>query len=91
MTTQRTEAAVSLKDWLERLAALLPGDPPSVATPPEQAAILDLARVAAHTSERIAAPISAFLVGVAYASVPANERAEQIREIVRALDGDGTG
>ena len=39
----------------------------SKVTPDEQTALLDLARVAAHTSERISAPISTFLVGVAYA------------------------
>ncbi|MBA3875877.1 MAG: molybdopterin-guanine dinucleotide biosynthesis protein MobA [Anaerolinea sp.] len=86
MTAQRPETAVTFNEWLERLAALLPGDSPNAATPREQAAILDLARVAAHTSERIAAPISAFLVGVAYASLPPDKRAEQIGELVRTLE-----
>lgn len=84
--TPGAEPSVSLGDWLDRLADQLPAGSTTAITPGEQAALLDLARVAAHTSERISAPISTFLVGVAYASVPGDERAQRIRELARALE-----
>lgn len=86
MPTPGSDAPVSLNDWLDRLADQLPAGSTATITPGEQAALLDLARVAAHTSERIAAPISTFLVGVAYASEPGDERAQRIRELTRALE-----
>ncbi len=86
MPTPDSDQPVALKDWLGRLADRLPAGSTPTITPGEQAALLDLARVAAHTSERISAPISTFLVGVAYASVPAEERAERIRELASALE-----
>lgn len=46
-------------DWLARLARELGVDPP---TEDEQAALLALAGTAAHASERIAAPLSCWLV-----------------------------
>lgn len=55
-------------------------------TDDERDGLLDLARVAAHTAERWTAPVSTFLAGVAYASVPAAERAEAIRAVVGALE-----
>lgn len=47
-------------EWLERFADALGTPPP---TDEEREAILALAGVAAHASERTAAPISAWLVG----------------------------
>lgn len=49
-------------------------------------ALLDLARVAAHASERIAGPISTYLVGLALMEVPADERARRVEAIVDALE-----
>ena len=88
MTTLNSNAPISLEDWLARLAGQLPTGSTSKVTAEEQAALLDLARVAAHTSERISAPISTFLVGVAYASLPGEERATRIHELTRALEAD---
>jgi len=48
-------------DWLERFATQLGIEAPSEET---TAALLDLAGVAAHASERTAAPIACFLVGL---------------------------
>lgn len=52
----------------------------------ERDALLDLARIAAHTSERWTAPVSTFLVGLSYASLPAGERAARLRSLVDRLD-----
>jgi Domain of unknown function (DUF6457) len=52
----------------------------------EQRAMLDLARIAAHRSERIAAPITAYLVGLALAQLDPAARAAAIRGLVAGLD-----
>lgn len=52
----------------------------------ERAALLDLARIAAHTSERWAAPISTYLAGLAMADVDPAARAELLRELVERLE-----
>jgi hypothetical protein len=73
------------EDWLEQLRSALPGDPAAV-TDEEREALLDLARVAAHTSERWTAPVTTFLVGLAYATTPAADRAEAVRALVERFD-----
>lgn len=55
----------------------------------EQRAMLDLTKIAAHRSERIAAPITAYLVGLALAQLDPAARAERIRGLVAALDTEG--
>lgn len=82
-----TTATTPLGAWLERLSELLPGDGSAV-TAAEQAAILDLARVAAHASERIAAPISTYLVGIALHDLEPSARAARIAELVATLERD---
>lgn len=76
----------ALADWLEDLMRILgpPGGPGL--TDEEQAALLDIARVAAHRSERIAAPLSTFLAGVAYGSLPTRERTTALRTLARRLE-----
>ena len=51
-----------------------------------RSALLDLARVAAHASERWAAPVSTWLAGLALADVERTERAERIARLVAALE-----
>ncbi len=55
-------------------------------TPPlsgeEARAVLDLARVVAHTAERHFAPLSAYLAGMATAGAEPQERARQVRALV---------
>lgn len=52
----------------------------------ERAALLDIARIAAHTSERITAPLTTFLAGVAYGSLPAGERLAAIKGLAARLE-----
>jgi hypothetical protein len=83
---EQPESGVSLEDWLSRLASAVPTEREVRLTPDERTALLDLARVAAHRSVRIAAPLSTFVAGVALADVGAPTRAEAIRAIIRQLD-----
>jgi hypothetical protein len=77
---------MTLAEWMERLRAGLGADPALTLTPDEERALLDLARVAAHSSERIAAPLTTFLAGVALAGVqPGADRAERLRTLVDEL------
>lgn len=73
------------ENFLARLRATMPGGQPAV-TDAERAALLDLARVAAHASERWAAPLATFLAGCAYAELPAPERAPALEALVTELE-----
>ena len=91
MTTTRDEPDAGLppevREWLDRLGAELPpGTLDQIASHELQAAILDLARVAAHRSARMAAPLSTYLAAIAYASLPARECVDRIRDLVARLD-----
>lgn len=77
---------LDLEAWLERLAELLPADLADGAGPAERAVLLDLARVAAHRSERIAAPITTYLAGAAFAGLPPAERLARLRALLAALE-----
>ena len=78
---------MTLAEWLEALRARLGGtDARLELTPAEERALLELARVAAHSSERIAAPLTTFIAGVALADLPAAERAERLDSLVAELE-----
>jgi predicted nucleic acid-binding Zn ribbon protein len=77
---------VTPDDWFTQLLDRLPGDPLPTVSDDERDALLDLARVAAHTSERWTAPISTFLAGMAYAASSPAERAQRLRALVDDLD-----
>jgi hypothetical protein len=77
---------LGLEAWLERLAELLPTDVADAAGPAERAVLLELARVAAHRGERIAAPITTYLAGVAFAGLQPAERLARLRGLVAALE-----
>ena len=77
---------LGLEAWLARLSELLSVDPAEGVSPDERAVLLDLARVAAHRSERIAAPITTYLAGVAFAGLPRPERLARLRGLVAALE-----
>lgn len=47
---------------------------------------LELSRLAAHASERIAAPIASYMVGVALASRDTDSRVSEIRRLIEALE-----
>jgi hypothetical protein len=76
---------VDPETWLAQLEDALPGELAPV-TDDERAALLDLARIAAHTSERWTAPVSTFLVGLAYADASAPDRAAAVRALVDRFD-----
>lgn len=80
MTDQRT-----VRQWLDALRAELGVDGLDLSGA-EQRALLDLARVAAHASERVAAPLSTFLAGVAFADLAPDARARAIETVTRRLE-----
>jgi len=53
---------VEARDWIDAFAAALGVDPPDEATVER---LLELAATAAHGSQRIAAPLACYLVGLA--------------------------
>lgn len=75
---------VSLDRWLEAVCRAL-GAEVALSTD-DQRALLDLTRVAAHRSERIAAPLTAFLAGIALADTDAAARAAAIDRLTAALE-----
>lgn len=79
-------APMTLAEWLDALRAELgDGDPRLALTSDEERALLELARIAAHTSERIAAPLTTFLAGVALADLSPDARAARLHALVRSL------
>lgn len=76
---------MSPEEWFDRLSAALPDAAGLNVTVQEREALLDLARVAAHTSERWVAPISTFLAGVALGAAPPRERLRVIQQVVAEL------
>lgn len=79
--------AVPLTDWMARLRAELGDDPSLVLTADEERLLLELARLAAHTSERIAAPLTTFVAGQAMAGRPPAERVTRLRTLLDRLGG----
>ena len=76
---------MTLAEWLDRLRTELGSDPRLVLSAGEERLLLDLARVAAHSSERVAAPLTTFLAGVALGELPPAEREERLRALTEAL------
>jgi hypothetical protein len=81
-----TSESIPLAVWLEKLGGILgpPGGPGL--SDDEQTALLDIARIADHTSERIAAPLSTFMAGLACAELPPWERATTLRSLAEQLE-----
>jgi hypothetical protein len=74
-----------MDEMLEKIQSLLGPDAPTV-DEDEAEAILELARVVAHASERRAAPVSAYLVGLALAGAAPEARAAFLDELVIKLE-----
>jgi Domain of unknown function (DUF6457) len=74
-----------MDEMLERIQSLLGPDAPTVEDD-EAEAVLELARVVAHASERRAAPVSAYLVGLALAGAAPEARAAFLDELVIKLE-----
>jgi Domain of unknown function (DUF6457) len=83
-----TPDQASVEAWLGELVALLPAGSAALDEigPAERAVLLDLARVAAHRSHRIAAPMTTYLVGLVLGTTPRPERLAKMRELVDRLD-----
>ncbi|HEX6128000.1 MAG TPA: DUF6457 domain-containing protein [Candidatus Limnocylindria bacterium] len=84
MTGPDASAAVPLDAWLERVRAELGVESPRL-TEPEREALLDLTRLAAHTSERVAGPLTVYALGMAAAGLPDEDRLERIRNLLARL------
>ncbi len=70
----------ALEDWAEALCAELGLD----AAEGSQKVVLDLARVVAHTVDRPAAPVTAYLLGMAVGrGEPLAETAQRIQQLAR--------
>jgi hypothetical protein len=89
MARSEPSESASLDAWLARIRTELGPNAALELTAREVTALLDLARVAAHTSERIAAPLTTFLVGIAIGEPSGDERATRIEELTASLSGDG--
>ena len=74
-----------LNEFLERVRSLLGPNPPVVGQG-EIEAILELARVAAHSSERRAAPVTAYLAGLVLAGTAPEAREVFLDDLVVRLE-----
>jgi hypothetical protein len=70
---------MTAKQWIERFAAEVGAEPP---TEEDFNAMLDLAGVAAHASERIAAPVACWIGGASGRSI------EELQKIAEGIGGD---
>ena len=70
-----------MDDWLQRVASVLGVEPPADVDP-----LLDAARVAAHTVERRAAPLTTYLIGLA-AAQPGTDVATLCRRVEELAGG----
>ena len=75
----------TLDDWTDALCAELGLDPKDV----NQKTVLNLARVAAHTVDRPAAPLSAYVLGLAVGrGEPLAETAAKLQQLARGWSAD---
>lgn len=63
---------MNLHDWIDELCDVL-----DIETEVDEGLILDLARIAANDVQKTAAPITAYLLGVAVGSTDANPEAQE--------------
>ena len=70
---------MTAQEWIEKFAAEVGAEPP---TEDEFNAMLDLAAVAAHASERVAAPIACWIGGASGRSI------EDLQKIAEGIGGD---
>lgn len=74
-----------MQEFLDKVRGQLGASAPRV-TQAEIDAVLELARVAAHSSERRAAPITAYLVGMAVAGAAPEARAKFLDDLTLKLE-----
>lgn len=73
---------MNAREWIDAFAAEIGADPPATE---EMKAVLDLAAVAAHSSERIAAPVACWIGGRAGASL------EDLKAAAERVGGEPAG
>jgi hypothetical protein len=83
-----TDVGSAIAAWLVELGAALPAGALDEVGEDERAVLLDLARIAAHRSHRSAAPITTYVVGVAFAGLPREDRLARMRALVERLDDE---
>jgi len=75
----------TLDDWTDALCAELGLDPGDV----DQQTVLNLARVAAHSVDRPAAPLTTYLLGLAVGrGQPLAETADRLKQVARGWPAD---
>jgi len=79
-----TTEPIPLAEWLRDVGDIL--ELSGGVTEEEQVVLLDIARIAAHTSERVAAPLTTFMAGVACAALPPSERGTALRSLASQLE-----
>jgi hypothetical protein len=79
---------MSIDEWLGLLDATLADARPARITTGERRLLLEIARLAAHASERVAAPITTYRLGLALASVPTDMRTLELERVRTALDDE---
>ena len=84
-----TSETIPLAIWLKELGGLLGPSGGPGPTDEEQTALLDIARTAAHTSERISALLSTYIAGLACASLSPAERGVALRSLADQLEEKG--
>ena len=85
-TNEPASPQIPVADWLERVRTGLGPGADLTLTVTERRLLLDLARIAAHNSERITAPLSTYLAGVAVAGLAPEARGERLAAVVRELE-----
>lgn len=74
-----------MEEFIEKVRSLLGPAAPAVSDG-EIEAILELARVAAHSSERRAAPVTTYLIGMAVAGAAPEAREAFVDDLVSKLE-----
>lgn len=81
-------AAIPLEAWMARVAAEI-GEASTTLSERERDALLELTRLAAHASERIAGPLTVYAMGMSLAGVSQEARLERIRAVTARLAAGG--
>ncbi len=81
-------AGVPLDEWLERVRSAIGAGVPELDAG-EREALLDLTRLAAHASERVAGPLTVYLLGMTLAGRDTESRVEAIDELMGRLTPPG--
>jgi hypothetical protein len=82
------DQANQFEEFVERVRSLLGPNPPVVEAG-EVEAVLELARVAAHSSERRAAPVTTYLAGLVLAGAAPEAREAFLDDLVVRLEVGG--